>query len=261
MRLQQRIPANIALVGILMLLPTICSAGAGAQALSTFVQQHIILQALIAFWGISWAAMFYYAVRMVIDAQKEDALSNATNSFIFAFTGFVIIAIAGAFAAAFSTTGFSGGPATGVSPGILQGSIVSVSNFIIEMSAGIFVLMIVIAGVRMVTTQGEQGAFDKAKHLLAINCGGVVLMLIAAAIVNGVAYSDASIINEELKGIALFLLTLMGFLCVVALIVAGVYLVVSIEDSLRDKAKKIVIGTLTTLIIIFALYALIITFV
>lgn len=261
MRLQQRLSANIALAGVLILLPSICSAAAGAQALAVFVQTHIILQALIAFWGIAWAAMFYYAVRMVINAQKEEAFSEATTSFVFAFSGFVIIACAGAFAAAFSTSGFSGGPATGVTPGILQGSIASVSNFIIEMSAGIFILMIVIAGVRMVTTQGDQGAFDKAKHLLAINCGGVVLMLVAAAIVNGVSSTNAGIINEELKGIALFLLTLMGFFCVVALIVAGVYLIVSIEDGLRDKAKKIIIGTLITLILIFILYALINTFV
>lgn len=261
MRILKRLPASAVLGTALLLIPATGFAAAGAQALAVFIQSRIILQALLAFWGIAWAAMFYYAVRMVIDAQKDSAYTDAANSFIYAFTGFCIIATAGAFAAAFSTTGFSSGPATGVSPGILQGSVTSVANFIIEMSAGIFVLMIVIAGIRMVTTQGEQGAFDKAKHLLAINCGGVALMLIAAAIVNGVFSTNSGFINEELRGIALFLLTLMGFLCVVALIIAGIYLVISIEDSYRDKAKKIVIGTLITLVAIFVIYSLILVFV
>jgi hypothetical protein len=261
MRILKRLSANTGLAVTLLLIPTVCGAAGGAQALSAFIQAHIITQGLIAFWGISWAAMFYYAVRMVLTAQNEDAFTQASTSFIHAFIGFAIIACSAAFAAAFSTTGFSGVPATGVQPDILEGSIVSVSNFMIQMSAGMFVLMIVISGVRMVTTQGEEGAFDKAKKLLAMNCGGVMLMLVASSIVNGVASTDSGFINEELTGIGFFLLTLLGFLCVIALIVAGIFLIVSIDEGNRDKAKKIVIGTLITLVLVFILYTLILTFV
>lgn len=261
MRFLKRSSADTGLAAVLLLIPAICSAAGGAQSLSAFIQAHIIVQGLVAFWGISWAAMFYYAVRMVLTAQSDDAFTQATSSFINAFIGFAIIACSAAFAAAFATTGFSGGPATGVQPSILQGSIVSISNFMIEMSAGIFVLMIVISGIRMVTTMGEQGAFDKAKKLLGINCGGVALMLVASAIVNGVASTNEGYINEELIGMGTFLLTLLGFLCVIALIIAGIFLIVSIDEGNKDKAKKIVIGTLITLALVFVLYTLILTFV
>lgn len=261
MRVFKRLSANAGLAGVLVLFPAICSAAGGAQSLAAFIQTHIILQGLIAFWGISWAAMFYYAVRMVLTAQNDDALTQASTSFINAFVGFAIIACSAAFAAAFATTGFSGVPRTGVQPGLLQGSIVSVSNFMIEMSAGIFVLMIVISGIRMVTTLGDQGAFDKAKKILAINCGGVALMLLAATLVNGVSSTNSGFINEELIGIGQFLLTLFGFLCVVALIIAGIFLIVSIDEGNKDKAKKIVIGTLITLVLVFILYTLILAFV
>lgn len=262
MRLQKRLPA-ILVSTVLVLVPGVCSAAAGAQALVGFISTHIIAQALLAFWGISFAALFYYAVRMVIDAYKDQAYSDATNSFTHAFIGFAIIACAAAFASAFGVGGASGGNLTTVTPGLtLYGSIGSVASFIIEMSGGIFVLMIVIAGIRMVTTQGDQGAFDKAKHLLVINCGGVALMLIATAIIAGVSAgaSGATTITTELRGIALFLLEILGYICVIALIIAGIYLIVSIDESYRDKAKNVVIGTLITLVVVFAAYGLIVTF-
>ncbi len=264
MRLQKRLPAILGSVAGL-LLPTVCAAqtNTGSLALIGFIQAHIIAQALLAFWGIAFAAMFYYAVRMVIDAYKDQAYTDATNSFTHAFIGFAIIACAGAFANAFGVGSSGGLNATTVTPGLtLYPSINSVATFIIEMSGGIFVLMIVIAGIRMVTTQGEQGAFEKAKHLLVINCAGVALMLISTAIIAGVSAGStgAGTIVTELRGVALFLLELLGFVSVIALIVAGIYLIVSIEESYRDKAKKVVIGTLITLVVIFATYGLIVTF-
>jgi hypothetical protein len=261
MTYQKRLLAISGITGALFLVPATCFAGAGAQELVQFVNTNIILQALAAFWGISWAAMFYYAIQLILNAQKEDAFSTASNSFIYAFTGFAIIACANAFAQGFSTTGFSGGNIPGFTPLLLGNSIESIWNFMIYMSAGIFVLMIVIAGIRMVTTQGEQAAFDTAKHLLVINCSGVALMLIAKAIVSGVSTNTPELITEELRGIALFLLTIMGFACVLALIIAGLYLIISIDESYRDKAKKIVIGTLITLTLLFVVYGLIFTFV
>lgn len=262
MRIQKRLPA-LALSTALLLVPNVCFAAAGAVALSGFIQAHVISQALLAFWGISWAAMFYYAVRMVIDAYKDQAYTDVTNSFMHAFIGFSIIACATAFANAFAVGSSAVVDTTTVVPGALIPGITSVANFIIEMSGGIFVLMIVISGIRMVTTQGDSGAFEKAKHLLVINCAGVALMLIAGAIVAGVAGggAGAGTIVTELRGVALFLLELFGFVCVIALIIAGVYLIVSIDESYRDKAKKIVIGTLITLVVIFAAYGIIVTFV
>lgn len=57
------------------------------------------------------------------------------------------------------------------------------------------------------------------------------------------------------------MLTLLGFLAAIALIVAGIMLIISIDESLRDKAKSIVIGTLITLVVVFCCYTLIIIFV
>lgn len=50
------------------------------------------------------------------------------------------------------------------------------------------------------------------------------------------------------------------FIGVIALIVAGIMLIISIDESLREKAKSIVIGTLITLVFVLASYTLIIIF-
>ena len=60
---------------------------------------------------------------------------------------------------------------------------------------------------------------------------------------------------------ALWMLTLIGFICVAALIAAGIMLIVSIDESLKDRAKRIVIGTLISLLIVVASYTLIIIFI
>lgn len=258
MRLQKRLPA---LLGTgLLLVPSTCFAAAGAQALSLLVRDHIITQALTAFWGISWAAMFYYAIRMILDSHKDSALTDMANTSIHAFTGFAVIASAATFASAFWTNSLSGSAMPGVNPSLLNVSIIDVTNFMIGMSAGIFVLMVVVAGLRMLATQGEQGEFDKWRHVLVANCVGVGLMLLAGAIVNGVWLGDAASLIAEMRGIAEFLLMLIGFASVIVLIIAGIYLIISIDQSYQDKAKKIIIGTLITLVVVFALHALMLTF-
>jgi uncharacterized membrane protein YozB (DUF420 family) len=93
------------------------------------------------------------------------------------------------------------------------------------------------------------------------HCIGVAISLVAFAIVHAVADNDPGLLVEEMKGIILFLLTIFGTLCVVALIVAGVFLVISFDESLKDRAKKVVIGTLTALVFVLVCYTAIVTFV
>jgi len=215
---------------------------------------------MAAFWGLAAGAVFYYAVRMVLEAQKEEAGKDLTNAFIFALTGFAIIACASAFASAFGVGVLSSDAVADVSPGILDFSIRSVANFIIKMSSGIFVLIIVITGLKMIATQGESSNFDKWRKVLVANCLGVIMMLTAYFVIHAISDVDYTLLITEMKGLALWMLTIIGFVCVVALIIAGIMLIVSVDESLKDRAKRIVIGTLISLLIVIASYTLIIVF-
>lgn len=253
MRKNMRSVGRTILFLILLPVPELCfAANNGTAQFSNFIRIHIIDQALIAFSGIAAAAIFYYAVRMIVDAYNEKAFTDVTNSFMYVMMGLMVIALAGAFTNSFFNT---------ISPGLLIPGINSIISFIIRAAEGAFTLMIVIAGLRMVVSQGDEGAFDKWKKILVGNCIGVMMMLIANFIVIGIASRDAGVIVEELSGIGLFMLTIIGFACVAALVIAGVLLIISIDESLRDRAKRAIIGTLISLMIVMAVYSLIFVFV
>lgn len=224
----------------------------GGAALCQFIQIHIVDQALIAFYGVAAAFICYYAARMIIAAYQDNTASEAGTTFIQVFIGFIVIAISAAFANAFSV---------GVNPSLLNEGFASVSVLIIAASSGVFVLMIVIAGLRMITAQGDAAAFQKWIKVLTYNAVGVVIMFIAYFIVHAVSDIDTGIIIEEMRGLALFLLTVTGFACVAALIIAGILLIISIDESLRDRAKKIVIGTLISLAFVLVVYTLLYAFI
>ncbi len=247
---------------VLLLAPTPCFAGAGAEYLATTLIPLLLNEVLIAFWGISAAFVFYYAVRIIFEAHKDEAGKELATSFIFALTGFAIIAIAGAFGAAFGVGSSGASPATTVAPLALDAGILSVADFIIKMSTGIFVLLVVITGLKMIASQGEASNFDKWRKVLVANAIGIVLMLTAWFIVHAMTdLNSPGLLIAEMKGLALWMLTLIGFIAVAALIVAGIMLIVSVEESLKDRAKKIVIGTLISLLIVVACYTLIIIFI
>lgn len=237
----------------LLLLPQNCFAAAGAVALRNFIQWHIIHQALIAFSGIAAAAIFYYAARLIVDAHNEQSLTDVSNSFIYVLVGFIVIAISGAFANSFAGT---------IRPINLSAGLASASQFMITVSAGIFTLVVVTVGLRMITSQGDEAHFEKWVKILIGNCIGIVIMMIAGSIVASVnSPTDPSAITNELAGLAIFLLTIIGFTSVIALIIAGMLLIISIDESLKDRAKRIIIGTLIALVIVVASYTLLSTFV
>ncbi|MFA5799331.1 MAG: hypothetical protein WC840_00035 [Candidatus Peribacteraceae bacterium] len=250
MRSKSRSIGFVLIAGFL-LTPQTGSAAGGAAALSVFIQNHILNQALIAFGGIVAAAVFYYAVRMIVNSQSESSYSELRNSFVHTFTGLVVIGCAAGIANAFYT----------MTPNPLILGITSVTDYILTGAAGVFTLMVTIAGIGMVTSQGDEGAFSKWRKVMIGNIIGTVIMLLAATIVNAVTSRNPFLVTSELAGISLFLLQIIGFVCVIALIVAGILLIVSIDESLRDRAKRIIIGTLIALALLIASYTLIATFV
>ena len=254
MALSRRFAALLSLA-ILLIVPEAGFAGAGAQALAAFIALHIISNGRVTFEGVAVVCVFYFGFRMILEAYKEEAFTNAQNSFIYAAAGFMIIAISQAFVNAFYAQ------SAGADPSVLNDGINSVTSFILTVMSGVMVLMVTIDGLRMIASQGDASERTRIIKLLIMHCIGVAISLLAFAIVHAVADNDAGLLVEEMKGLILFLLTIMGTLCVVALITAGVFLVISIDESLKDRAKKVVIGTLTVLAFVLVSYTVIITFV
>ncbi len=261
MGFMKRFPPASILGAILLLAPTTCLAGSGATYVAQFLVPSLLREVMIAFWGIAAAFVFYYAVRAVLEAHKEEASKDLAHSFIYVFSGFAIIALSGAFATGFGVNSFSPGLFTTVNPLALDVGIRSVADFIIRMSAGIFTLGVVATGLKMIASQGEASNFDKWRKVLVANCLGVVLMLTAFFVIHAISDVNAGLLISEMRGFAMYMLTLIGFACVIALIIAGILLIVSVDESLKDRAKTIVIGTLISLVIVMACYTLLLVFI
>ena len=252
----------IALV-ILVVFPGTSHAAAGAVALSTFVKTKIIDQALTAFWGIALLAVFYYGFQTIFNSSNEQATTELSNAIFYALIGFAIIGSATVFSNGLSTTGLSTTTSTtaAVSGAGVLSHIATVRSFIVNLSASIFFLVIVISAFRMLNSPGDQGSYDKWRKVIVGDVIGAMILFIADAIVVSVSAGTPLALITEFRGIALFLLTVAGFMSGFGLVVAGIMLILSVEEGLQDRAKKIIFGTLISLIVVICLYAIIQTFV
>ena len=86
---------------------------------------------------------------------------------------------------------------------------------------------------------------------------GVGLTMLAGAIANSVNPQSGSSSNLalEIAGVANYLMTIVGFMAVVTIILAGVFLILSVSDSLKDKAKTIIKTAVVALIGVTVSYA------
>lgn len=127
------------------------------------------------------------------------------------------------------------------------------------------VVVIVIAGIMLVTSLGDEGAKDKAKKIITYALAGLVVIALAAAIVTVIinATGGTSIfgpvpdlgtgtdIRSVVLNILLAILLFMGLAAVVVIVIAGIYLVTSLgEETAKDKAKKIITYAIAGLIVI-----------
>ncbi len=249
------------ILSLFILMPDSVLAGPGAIAFRDFVQNRIISQALTAFYGITAVGVFYLGLKTIVESDKEDSYSTLNNATLTMFIGFGIIATASIFANTFTSSGFSSDVVSSINLSGLTGSIYDVGRFLRNLSFALFVLMITLAGVQIVSNPGDEGTVSSQKKILTGSCIGVMIMLIAQAIVTSVSSTSPNAILTELAGIAQFTLTFIGFLAGAALILASIFLIVSIDEGLQGKAKTIIIETLIALLVTIVCYGIIRTFV
>ena len=91
---------------------------------------------------------------------------------------------------------------------------------------------------------------------MAMHIGGVVLMLISRGIVLSVA-KDTKYILDEMAGFIQFIAGIIGIMSVLAMVAAGILLIVSVDEGLKDRAKENVVGTIVTLVVAIASYSMI----
>jgi uncharacterized membrane protein YozB (DUF420 family) len=115
-------------------------------------------------------------------------------------------------------------------------------------------------GARLIIAQ-DDGAAGTARQGILKGVIGLAAVLLAGVMINafgfdsvtGAATAISSLgASAELIGIGTFIITIFGVLAVVCIIVAGIFLVISADEQLKDRSKKIIITTAVAILVVMA---------
>ncbi|OGJ55694.1 hypothetical protein A3D88_04200 [Candidatus Peribacteria bacterium RIFCSPHIGHO2_02_FULL_52_16] len=261
------IPINFCGFGGAIGLSTQC-AGGGATGLSLYAAEYLVVGVGVGFLAVAIAMYFQYAVMLIVGSNDENVVKESKIAYLHAITGGALVSMAVFFVFAFSPNNAVGPGSDLVFRNPIEQGFLNVIFYIKLILGGAMLINIVVQGVRLIVAQSEEDA-GKAKKRLLYGFVGIAIVLlahlmVAAAFPDTVAVAglpaqggDSSIVSIELVGIANFMLAFFALIAVIAIIVAGAMLVVSVNESLKDKAKNIVKTTVIALAVILAAFAIV----
>lgn len=252
-------PTQIVLEGIVSLCSVIpCNGGTGGIAgLSGYIYTHIFTALRVFFIAVALVMLFINALNMVIHSSEESAVTEATTGFVNTIIGAAVVGLASLIVDAVAPN-----PSTLVhDPSAVASGIDDVVLFLKSGVAIMLLANIVLQSFRLIFSRGLEEKITRAKTRLIGSFIGVVLIMLANAIKAALAPgSNAGIISVEAVGIANYLLTFIGALAVFVVMIAGVLLVLSIEESLKDKAKIMIKTAIAAVVVVLVAFALVNTF-
>ena len=230
-----------------------------------YIRDRIVTAMSVAFIGITAVMLFVYAVTLITESENESSVTQIRSGYAYAITGGALVALANYLVLAFSPNDNLTGTIFTTEP-LCTGFGQVLDYFKLSLAIALLV-NIVIQAILLMSAPSEEVA-GRAKKQLLFGFVGVAVVLLANAIVGAVDRentlscfgSPSGTIIQEIVGVANFLLSIFGLLVVVALIVAGGTLVISIDETLKDKAKLIIKTTIIALAVILAAFIIVNTF-
>ena len=197
------------------------------------------------------AMLIFYGIKLLVGSHNESTVSEVKMAYGHALAGAVLVGGAFLFADTFASP-------TGnlVDEAPFNTVVVNAIVFFKALLATVVLLNIVIQGIRLVVAV-EEGDIDKARKRLLHGMIGAAFVILASAIVDSFYVSTSpSPIVAEAFGIARFALTIFGAVAVIGLIVSGIMLIVSVDESLKDRSKKLVITSVVALAVVIASFGI-----
>jgi len=228
--------------------------GAGLAAggdLAAYIGSRVTPALISAFAGVFFAAMVYYGFKLAAESRSSEGITNATTSMVQALFGAAVVSGAFVISDSFVTNQIvdSGTLASGF---IGQGV-----AFLVRLVGFILLGNIVVQSFRLILAYND-GNIDTARSNLIQSFVGAAMVMLAQPVISLVlpgAFNGA--INGQIVGIANFIATIFGVICVLGIIVGGIMVLVSVNESLKDRAKTLIITSLVSLIVVMASIALI----
>ncbi|MFH0770159.1 MAG: hypothetical protein V1926_02160 [Candidatus Peregrinibacteria bacterium] len=213
----------------------------------------------LAFYGFVFLMIVFYGVKLLFGMGEETSHTEAKTAFGYAIFGSVLVLGSLTLGSIFANTN----PAVGIQYGSLTadgGIIWNIVNFVLALTGSALVIALTIQGIRLIASQDEAGLGNAKKGFVLALIGAAVVILaqtLVNAVTGGSAASASSTLVTQIAGIVGFLSMLFGALAVVAIVVGGFMLIISYDDALKDKAKKLIIGGLIAIAVVSASSAII----
>lgn len=220
----------------------------------------IILPAIkTIFIGVAVFYLARYATMMILFGEDESSQKEGRKAIEKAIQGMAVMGIA-AFLVDTVAPSVAGSALLDATP--FTAAINGVVNFIMMVTGVFLVFVISLSGFRIIVLQGNESEIEKQKKSFFNGLLGVVLLLVSRVAVQAILPTGApSDLVLEAGGIIRFLLDIIAVLAVIAVIASGVLFLVSLHsDSMRQRAKRILVSTAIILVIVVCSHILVSTF-
>ncbi len=238
-----------------LVLPGLPCVTGGAAGLSNFVGGVVVPALQIIFLAIAMLFFFYYSFRLIMESDDENTVTETKSAYGYAITGAALVSLAGFFAQAFGV----GAQATIINQQPVVDALDLVVRYMRLMVSAAVSLLIVYQGMRIILLQGQESEIEQQKKRFFHGLLGVAIVLLANVVVSAFfpQNNGTQILNTEFVGVINFLLEILGALALLAIIVGGIFLVVSTNDELKDRAKKSIFTAVVSLIIVLSSFLIV----
>lgn len=237
------------------IVPGLPCAGGGAAGAVAIISTTFIPALQYIFYAVALAFFFYYAVRLMLESSDSGTIDETKNAYGYAITGAVIVSLMDNFIAAFGP-GYATGTLVNEAP--VNEAVNNIILFVRLIVAAVLTATIVYQGFRLIVLQGQDSEIEAQKKSFFYSLIGVAIIQLAFILVNSfLPGTGSSTLAREIVGITNFLLQLLGALAILAFIVAGIMIVLSTDEKLKDRAKAAMFTTVITLVLVLTSYVII----
>jgi len=240
------------------------ASGKTGEALAINLIQNIIRIARYMVGAVALVFGVIYGLELIIGRGKEDVITKQKQNFLWTLLGFIILIASENIARVFNPEAAT--TARMIDFGAARDQLRDAVNYIKWLFGSVAVLFMTISGLRMMLASGDEEAITKQKRNLTWSMIGMLVILLANNIVNAIyvikepkeiipAQASAGIM--ELTGVIKLILVFLGPIAIIFTIYAGfIYLTAADNEEKTSQAKRMIIGGITGIVIVYAAYAL-----
>ena len=223
-----------------------CPGGDADQYFATI----LVFGAKVAFAGTLFGVFVWYGFKLIVESDSDQTVGEVYNAYAYAAVGTIFAGAAFMFANTFAV------PGQLVNPGPTNNVLFGVINTFRALLFAVLVFNIFYQGYRLVSSQ-DDSQVEKAKKQFVYGMVGAAIAILADRVVFAFSGVAPGLLSLEAIGIANFVGTILGAFALIALFVAGMWLVFAVNEQNKDKAKKIILTAFVVLAITMISLALI----